>query len=323
MRFLMLLLLLNICNAQVVRTPWGNFDPNRYVGCSSNNCEMCRYIRSLKRVPTTSVVKKAAQENLPINMRDNTLDLLDLSYKDTLADIGCGDGTLLIYAVEKHGCNGIGIEIDANKVRTARENVKNAGLEEKIFILKMDAREFNPEEHGVNKAVAYLYTDLLDELSIPLRKLDRAVFPFHKANKLPISKHTFSQGSVFLFQRPSWSLVGDFPEEKSEDVLVQSGESEKVPSDVMVVAYTTSWCGPCISFKQNEASQIDQIKIVDVDRDNDGRVDRIHTSKRINSFPTIRIQKWDNIRGEWTIKRTFTGNVKARTILNAVKELNQ
>ncbi len=59
---------------------------------------------------------------------------------DTLVDIGCGWGGMLLYAAQQYGTKGIGCTLSKNQADYAREKVKQAGLEDKITILGEDYR---------------------------------------------------------------------------------------------------------------------------------------------------------------------------------------
>ena len=66
---------------------------------------------------------------------DSAVALLQLDTNDVLADIGCGDGNVLIEAVRMSGCRAIGVEIDEERAKLAQRAVQEAGLQEKIQIL--------------------------------------------------------------------------------------------------------------------------------------------------------------------------------------------
>ena len=113
---------------------------------------------------------------------------MQLTERDVLADIGCGDGRILIEAVKRYGCSGIGIEIDTNKADEARTNIEAAGLGTRIEIITGDARAFEPQQHGVTHAVAYLYPELLQELAPMLSTIPNLYTPFHRVPGLQMNK---------------------------------------------------------------------------------------------------------------------------------------
>ena len=62
------------------------------------------------------------------------LELAEIQPGETLYDLGCGDGKVLICAAQNHAVRGVGIEIRADLVATARATVCRQHLEERIDI---------------------------------------------------------------------------------------------------------------------------------------------------------------------------------------------
>lgn len=58
---------------------------------------------------------------------------------DVVADLGCGDGRVLIHAASTTGCSALGIEREADLCRLARAAVDRAGLDDRVSILHGDA----------------------------------------------------------------------------------------------------------------------------------------------------------------------------------------
>jgi len=65
----------------------------------------------------------------PEDVVDRMLDLADTTSRDTVYDLGCGDGRIPIAAAKKYGARGVGLDIDPKLVALARENAKAAGVE--------------------------------------------------------------------------------------------------------------------------------------------------------------------------------------------------
>ncbi len=70
----------------------------------------------------------------PEGMVSSLLELVGLSQDDLLIDIGCGDGRVLIEAVESFGCRGRGVEVDATLAALAKRKVSDAGLSRRVSI---------------------------------------------------------------------------------------------------------------------------------------------------------------------------------------------
>jgi hypothetical protein len=63
------------------------------------------------------------------------LQIAELKPSDVLFDLGCGDASFLIYAVQKCKVKkAIGFEDDKNRIRKARLKIHEAGLDELIFV---------------------------------------------------------------------------------------------------------------------------------------------------------------------------------------------
>jgi cyclopropane-fatty-acyl-phospholipid synthase len=59
---------------------------------------------------------------------------LRLKPGDTLLDIGCGWGAMLIYAAKHYGVTGVGVSLSEAQSALAREQIKAEGLEDKITV---------------------------------------------------------------------------------------------------------------------------------------------------------------------------------------------
>ena len=196
----------------VVQTQWGTINLQTYSnpGC---NCAMCQGIRALQRQNGYPVQEyrgqtrtrrrtwfkasvQPAQEPVSEPELQQALELLNLKESDVFADIGCGDGRVLIEAHLLSGCRCVGIEIDPAQAERAKVNVRNAGLSDHIDIIEGDARQFQPAGHGVTAAVAYLYPDLLAELQPMLETIPRLATPWHPVDGMQGEQH----GNVWVYR---------------------------------------------------------------------------------------------------------------------------
>jgi uncharacterized protein (TIGR03000 family) len=75
----------------------------------------------------------------PDDIVDKMMELADVKKGDIAYEPGPGDGRMLIAAVKKGADKGVGIELDPKKAAEATENVKKAGLADKIKIIEGDA----------------------------------------------------------------------------------------------------------------------------------------------------------------------------------------
>ena len=86
------------------------------------------------------------------------LRLARVTRNDTVYDLGCGDGRIVIAAAQKYGARGVGIDIDPERVAEATENVKRARVAGLVKIINGDLFEADISEATV--VTLYLLTEL-------------------------------------------------------------------------------------------------------------------------------------------------------------------
>jgi SAM-dependent methyltransferase len=60
------------------------------------------------------------------------IELAQPGPSDTVYDLGCGDGRVVIEAVGRSGARGVGVDLDPKLIRRARENATRAGLSQRV-----------------------------------------------------------------------------------------------------------------------------------------------------------------------------------------------
>jgi len=124
--------------------------------------------------------------------------VIELLPKPTVGfvDFGCGaDARWCIVAAEKWNCRVTGVEIDPGRANTAREHVRLARLEHLITIVEGDATQV---EVQADVGVAYLYQDVLDQLTPKLTKLKAFASYLHKPSKLSVTQN----GDSWVYTKP-------------------------------------------------------------------------------------------------------------------------
>ncbi len=189
----------------VVNTQWGRIDLETYN--RNCNCSMCAGIRALQQQyrsyqPTSFVPEPV--ENLPADQQptpqlviEDMISLMGLNSSDVVGDIGCGDGRILIAAVQKYGCRGVGVEIDAQQADRARMAVESAGLSDRIQIITGDARAFNPQTYGITAITVYLFPELLKQLAPKLKYARVVASAFHDVPGLDMTR----RGDVWIYRK--------------------------------------------------------------------------------------------------------------------------
>ena len=102
---------------------------------------------------------------------------------DLLADLGAGDGKILVAAARDHGARALGVEYDPRLARLARENAARAGVADRVEVIEGDIFKTDFSR----ASVVSLY--LLEELNQQLRPTLLAMKPGTR-----IVSNTFSMG---------------------------------------------------------------------------------------------------------------------------------
>jgi SAM-dependent methyltransferase len=79
----------------------------------------------------------------PMAVVDAMLDLARVTRTDTLYDLGCGDGRIVVRAATRFGCRGVGVDLDPERVREANENARKAGVTQLTRFEVGDVFEFD------------------------------------------------------------------------------------------------------------------------------------------------------------------------------------
>ncbi len=91
------------------------------------------------------------------------LDLAEITNKDYLYDLGCGDGRIVVTAALERGTRGIGIDLDPMRIAEAMELAGNSMVEHMTDFFEADLMEVDFSE----ATVITLY--LLDMVNVELR----------------------------------------------------------------------------------------------------------------------------------------------------------
>ena len=141
----------------------------------------------------------------PNDVVNKMLEMAQVTAKDTVYDLGCGDGRIVITAAQRYGCRGVGIDIDPERIREATETVQKAKVADKVKFIQGDL--FEADISAATVVTLYLLT----ELNLKLRpKLMKDLRPGTR-----VVSHAFSMGdwkpertehvngaSVFLWRIP-------------------------------------------------------------------------------------------------------------------------
>lgn|SRR5689334_7809117 len=86
------------------------------------------------------------------------LKLAEVKKSDVVYDLGCGDGRIVIAAAKSYGAHGVGIDINPDRIREAKENARKAGVEELVRFEEADL--FNADIHEASVVTLFLLTSV-------------------------------------------------------------------------------------------------------------------------------------------------------------------
>lgn len=144
----------------------------------------------------------------PNEVVDKMLELAKVTAKDTVYDLGCGDGRIVITAAQKYGARAVGIDIDPKRIEEATANAKAAKVTDKVKLVEADLFEANISEATV--VTLYLLTRLNEKLKPKLLKDlkpgTRVVsHAFDMGDWKPEATASVSASSVYLWRIPAKS----------------------------------------------------------------------------------------------------------------------
>ena len=122
----------------------------------------------------------------PQEVVDAMLKLAKVTKNDVVYDLGSGDGRIPITAAKTYGARGVGIDIDPQRIKEASENLKTAGVGDRVKFLNQDLFTTDISE----ATVVTLY--LLPSLNLKLMpKLNKELKPGTR-----IVSHAFDMGDA-------------------------------------------------------------------------------------------------------------------------------
>ncbi len=123
----------------------------------------------------SSVCSQAQQPNLsdfknnlapyvvaPEHAVDKMLEMANLKPGETLYDLGCGDGRIIIAAAKRYKVKAVGVEISEQLARKAVENARKAGVENDVKVIHQDFMRTDLSD--ANVVTLYLATTANDTL---------------------------------------------------------------------------------------------------------------------------------------------------------------
>ena len=187
----------------------GSWEPNNYTKFTRT-----RKVPADSKSPVTVDLTKAYDtEKIKIRWVPTPEDVVAKMCKlgkvtkaDTVYDIGCGDGVMVIHAVEKFGAKrGVGIDIDKDLLKKSRAKAKEHKVDDKVEFKYGDALAIK----DVSDAdVVLLYMG--DDVNLRLR---------------PVLQKTLKPGSRIVSHR---FLMGDWKPTRTETFTAEDGDEYEI-----------------------------------------------------------------------------------------------
>ena len=136
---------------------------------------------------------------------DGFFEVAPVSSSDVVYDLGSGDGRLLFAALDKGAGRAVGVELDPERVREAREAAKSKGLEDRITFLEADVMEVSLSDASL--VLCYLSSSASDalkpKLESELKPGTRVVVEtFHVPGWKPIRTANKGYKEFYLYTMP-------------------------------------------------------------------------------------------------------------------------
>lgn len=126
--------------------------------------------------PAQEAEKKAPEKLAPFvpspeAVVEKMLKLADVKPGDTVYDLGCGDGRIIIMAAQKFGANSVGVELDPELYKQTSERIKELKLQDKVKIIHGDLLEVDLKPATV--VTLYLLTSANEKVKPRMEKMLR------------------------------------------------------------------------------------------------------------------------------------------------------
>jgi uncharacterized protein (TIGR03000 family) len=105
----------------------------------------------------------------PDDIVQEMIKLAKIAKDDVVFDLGCGDGRIVIAAVQAGAKRGVGIDIDPQRIRESKLNAKRVGVEDKVEFREADVLKI-PDLSEASIVMIYMGEDLNRQMRPILQK---------------------------------------------------------------------------------------------------------------------------------------------------------
>lgn len=139
---------------------------------------------------------------------DRMLELAKVKNGEVVYDLGSGDGRIVITAAKEYGAQGVGIDLNPERIAEAQVNAKKAGVEDKVEFRRADL--FETDLSKANVVTLYLLTSvnyklrpqLWEQLDVGTRVVSHA---FDMGEEWPPEHTEQVNGSTIYY----WTITED------------------------------------------------------------------------------------------------------------------
>lgn len=113
----------------------------------------------------------------PTVVIEGMFDLLQVMPQDVIYDLGCGDGRILIAAAQQFGAQGVGIDVDGDRIQEATAHAIAAGVSDRVTFYHQNLydSDFSPATIVILYLLTHLNLKLKPQLLRQLRPGTRVV----------------------------------------------------------------------------------------------------------------------------------------------------
>ena len=153
----------------------------------------------------TQVIINAPYVTTPDKVARAMLKLAGVKSSDTVYDLGCGDGRIVILAAKQYGAHGVGIDIDPRRIVEARAKAAKAGVG---ALVKFEVNDiFDADIRAATVVTLYLLPDinlrlrpkLLKDLKPGVRVVSHA---FLMGDRKPDKQQILDGSDIYLWTIP-------------------------------------------------------------------------------------------------------------------------
>lgn len=169
-------------------------------------CAILGAVQAQNTPPVRDALINAPVVLTPPEVVTAMLKLAGVKSSDTVYDLGCGDGRIVIAAAQEFGAHGVGVDLDSGLIRRARAAAHDAGVEQ---LVRFDVQDlFDTDLREATVVTLYLLPDLnrrlIPKLRAELRPGTRVVsHDFDMGAWKPDKEETLGGSHIYLWTIPA------------------------------------------------------------------------------------------------------------------------